>query len=510
MSAQDRFKAAHDFLNRGEDEKALAECLAGLALDPDDSGAHLLKATLEERLGLYSDVAASLKRGLKLASDPAAAAVRAAGVWETMGEYDRADACLRAAAKGRSVPAETRLRAAREALWHGRWDEAKRLADAGLKSEPDSVEGLRARGAAHAAKKRWAAALADLDRCLALAPDDVEALMWRGEVFRRKGDAARARTDLKRAIELWHYPLGALLNLSILDGAGGITNSQLQYVQSRVPKEVADLSKSFTPASLERVLTAMKGNRSLTTTYLFKNGGKTELVDNIHYFPRERLVQYQSNLRFGDPVRVLEHFDRLVKKSPQEAYLYSHRGEIHLWLGNYDRARADFARALKLNDYLLWPKIGLTAVAMMTDDLKEARTRLAFAETHGGSESILLPWRVEFARRNGEHKKLLEVASRMAEPLPFRPHVWLNVALAKGALGDAAGRDAIRRELMEKVPGLMADAGGDLEKALESMRGNRSRWMYTYFHEGRLKLARLRVDQATAPAQFQGNRWHFL
>jgi predicted Zn-dependent protease len=235
----------------------------------------------------------------------------------------------------------------------------------------------------------------------------------------------------------------------------------------------------------------------------------------------------QALLRFGDARMALRPFDRLLRAEPREAYPYSHRAEVYLWLGRYARAEKDFRRALALNDYLLWPKIGLAAAALLRGNPARAVERLEHASGRGGSDSILSNWWGEALRRLGRPREALARLARIPEKLPYRPAVWLNAALCRLDLDQPAEARRLYRALRRAIPEFLAEAerGAShgrvprteaelrraLEKALALMRGNRSSWFYSYHQRGRPRVMRLRVaDREKAPPMLRGYSWAFM
>ena len=529
-------KAAVLFKTLEENPRALQACEAAVRLDPASSYARLVLADIEWSLGSRHNARAALEAALSLDRRSVVNRIWAYELHKEMGDYETAFDCLKQAVRldPDNVAAVAKLAEAH--LWRGEYALAVRHAEKALALDPLCAGAFRTRGAAAVCRGRCERALPDLDRALELAPEDTEAFAWRGEAGRRLGRPS-AWQDLVKARLRCPFHLGALINQELILQARGesLPMADRSFIQTNVPKEIADLKKDLSlpqptqaAASLERTLERMKGNRSAKTTFLAGPRGRERVVEHLHYFPRDPLVSLQAKLRFGSVDRVLGELDRLVKETPDEAYLYSHRAEVYLWVGRYQDAERDFRRARRLNPVLLWPKVGLAGVRLMVGDLKKGLALIEFAAKHGGSESIVLTWRGEIYRKLGKFKRALEEFEKIPEVPPFRPAGWINLALTKGALGDRAGQRRIFLALRRHMPEFMADAAAEsgaarggawpdpairkvLEKGLQMMRGNRSRWMYTYFtRDGRLKLSRIRAVRAQdVPPQLVGNRWAF-
>jgi predicted Zn-dependent protease len=160
--------------------------------------------------------------------------------------------------------------------------------------------------------------------------------------------------------------------------------------------------------------------------------------------------------------------------------------------------------------------VGAAACRLLLGDLDAALAGFEYASKHGGSESILGVWLGETLRRLGRPKEAVAWLRTWKQPLPFRPPLWLNLALALEDLGEKKEAARILAGLRRHLPGFMEDAakaaGGRatsrdvLEAALASMRGNRSSWMYTYYgSDGKLRTIPIRgVAAADVPAGLRG------
>jgi tetratricopeptide (TPR) repeat protein len=521
-AAETRLRAAELLLELRLADRARGEIRAALRLGGRESRADswLALARLEGKVGRSGESRRCLVRALAAAPAGPMRRAAAARLLEVLGDYAGAEKLLRPCEKGAEAFSAGGLELARLRLWRGDASSACRLAERALREEAwPAGAAHRTLGAARVLEGRLEAAVRELDLALAAVPHDAEARIWRGEAQRRLGNLAAARADLLEAERLAPLHLGLLLNLELLDLAEGrqAPADKRLYVQSRVPAEVSRMRRAFeagpadAAAAAEGALKALGGNRSASPTFVMRG----KLADQVHFFPRDRLVELQSALRFGDAASVLSEFDRLAKLHPNEAYVYSHRGEVKLWLGRWAAAREDFERALKLNGELLWPKIGLGAALLFEGRVEEALRRFELASDRT-SDSIVCPWRGEALRLLGRPKEALREFDKLKEPLPFRPSAWLQRAMLAGTLGRRAEAERILRRLERHAPDFLSEAGSAggtqavLQRALEMMRGNRSRWMYTYFRAGGLRALRFRgIDPASVPLDQRSHTWQW-
>ncbi len=537
-SASLQLRMAYQLKNRRREQDALSHCEEALRLDPASSSAHLMRARLVYEMGLWERSLKAIKKAIATDPDSAPILMCAAELLEEMGEYGAAVRHLRKVVRmsPRSLGAAVKM--GRLELWHGRFRQARLCAQRALALDPSHGPAYIIRGAAAVLEGRYPKALADLDRAIELNPNEPEAYVWRGELHRLKRRLGPALADLDRALKDFPYHLGAFINIAIINRLMNkpVSPERRQYIASCVPKEIVVLRTGRQPVPLPkkglmRALASMKGNRSHKQTFLWGKGGRARLVDHIHYFPRNLLVDLQSKIRFGDADSVLEEFSWRLAQAPEEAYLYSHRAEVYLWVGRYADALSDFSRARSLNDALLWPKVGTAAVHLMQGQYAQALKLIQYAAKKGGTNSIISLWYGEIHRRMGDPAKALRTFDKIKEIPPFRPALWLNRALAMSTLGDREGPREILLALLRHLPefmsdilhasGLSAQESKDwrsdavvqrlLEKGLEMMRGNRSRWMYTYYDDrDRLKIMRIhKIDPDLIPPGLRGNRWQF-
>lgn len=521
-------KAAELHSGLGRQDRAVILATAACRADSRRVESWLALAEAQAACYLEEESRRSVAQALPL-SRQASEMLRAAAILHRLGSFPDALKALERACRASPDWAEPWARRAQLELWEGRLAKALSFARRARSLTPGHPQALRAEAGALVLSGRAARALPLLERALLSLPRDAEALTWKGEALKLLGRPAAARRALEAACA-GGYPLAALFNLELLQLARGKAprGATHEYITTSVPAEIAPLGRGdvTNPAryrrNLERALRALKGNRSLDATFRYRG----RLTRHVHFFPRGLLMDRQALLRFGDARTALLPFERILRETPLEAYPYSHRAEIYLWLGRYGLAEKDFRRALALNDALLWPKIGIAAVALLRGKPAAAVERLEYAAGRGGSDSILSNWWGEALRRLGRPREALARLARIPERLPYRPAVWLNVALCRLDVGQAGEARrlyaALRRAVPEflaaaeraalsgRVPKTEAELRLALETALGLMRGNRSSWFHSFYQDGRPRVMRLRgVRREKAPAVLRGYPWAF-
>ncbi len=534
-----RRQAARFYDDVGMPDRALEQCLEALRLSPDHPEALRQRAYYELKTGLRSRALASARAALARTRD-ADTSLWTASTLIDVGEFKDALALLEDCARREPHSVEARARLAELRLWHGRLKPAVEAADAALALSARCAVALRIQGAAAclAGDHRGASKL--LRQACALAPEDRLARAWLGETLRRLDETEEAIAALERSLSglaPWERPAGALINLALAKLAlGRDASAETSAVHEALPWRQLGLAKlsgiDLTSAkTLERALGYLKGNRGHPATMAWDPAASRATKEDIHYNARVTTMGLQSALRFGSVERVLAEFDELLRENPDQPYAAESRGEVCLWAGRYGEAERFIKEGLKLDPGLPWPNIGLCGIYAVRGEHERALKHLRLASANGAEEHRLATWRGELYRRMGRPAAALAELKKSRSPFPFRPGLWLNVALAGGDGDGLHGRRALFERLRRHMPDFLEDAAeqarvawppartrrGDaalvrlLETALEMMKGNRSSWMYTYvLKSGELKHIKLvGVPSLTVPPAFVGNAWMF-
>lgn len=219
-------------------------------------------------------------------------------------------------------------------------------------------------------------------------------------------------------------------------------------------------------------------------------------------WPRASMIACQTEALFSG-----ERAEKALSRLSPRAQALAHLGELELWRGRYARARGLLRGALRLQDDLRWPRVGLAAVELLTGRPAEAVSLLAEARAGGSPETVVAVWEAEALRRAGRPSEALKRAAAAMGLQPPRPAAAVNYALLRG-------EDCRRRtlELLEaSSPAWIAEARGlgggsargTLEAALRLLRGNRSSWLPGWWKGGRLRLVSLTREGAAEIAGFR-------
>jgi tetratricopeptide (TPR) repeat protein len=253
----------------------------------------------------------------------------------------------------------------------------------------------------------------------------------------------------------------------------------------------------------------MRGNRSTTATVV--RDGRLARVGS-RTAPRHASRRALQLVRVLPPPQVLAALDAVIARYPRSSLPRCHRGELKLWLGDVEGARADLSTAISIHPHTRWAYIGLSGCDLLAGDPERAlATADRGVEVMGGTYGpAVYAYRGEALRRLGRPEQARADLIRCVELTPGRVAAWIDLALVHAELGDRAAFEAAWERLVRVAPGLLSDAAREsevvlwrdlgsaastgerarvLEQALSMMRGNRSTTSATYFtREGRLRF----------------------
>jgi tetratricopeptide (TPR) repeat protein len=530
-------------------EEALRYAERAVALEGRSPRMAMERARLLAALARHEEAIAAVREALALApaGDPRYGRA-AAEIFADAGAVAEAEATLRQARAAADDPAIDR-RLAELALWRGDVEDAEaRIAAADL--DADARAWARPRGILLALAGAWEEARAAFDAVLADDPQDYVARTWRTEAAYRLGDLEAAEADVGQAIAGapdYHPAAWILRFLIVVASEPALAESTLaeagtaefRPVVREVFADAAQLLAGCTrrelAARVDALLRRCLGNRSCALTYRGDDGALVRLRARagVRYAARSALRQ----IRGRPPAAVLEALDAVIDDYPASALPICHRGELHFWLGDLERARADLNAALAINTHTRWAHIGLTGIEIAENAPARALETSArgVALMHNTEGPAVFVYRGEAERLLGD----LEAARRDLETAlainDQRLGAWLNLALVCADLGDDAGFEAAWEHLEVAARGLLSDAAlelgvplwGDpgacasaatrvraIRHALAMCRGNRSTGHTTYLTKsGRLRFVPPYVTPAMRAAeerQFLGIARHHL
>ncbi len=422
----------------------------------------------------------------------------------------------------------------RMALWVNDFEQALRWAEQALDLDAQCAAALRIVGAVAVCQGNFAAAAEPLAAAVELDPREYEAHVWRAEAALRLGDYNTVHAQLHQASMKSNGLLFISWMLRFI-AAARQNNTPNEPVGPHRTEEFITAVLELCPgnegvferqnegeieALIERALVQMGGNRTVMATAF---DAKTATVRRLktrsgaRYSSRHAL----QLIRVMPAKQALAALDRVVADYPRSSLPICHRGELELWMGNLEQARADLNRAIEILPYTRWAYIGLTGIDILNGDYERALdTSTHGVRTMGNTEgpSVYI-YRGEALRRLGRYGEALQDLIRSVRIHPSRVSAWLNLGLVYVGQGEFELFERVFARLSVQASGLLSDAAyelgetlwGDpgftasvevrtrvLEHALAMMGGNRSSTAMTYFtRSGAMRMVEHR--DATTP-----------
>jgi tetratricopeptide (TPR) repeat protein len=224
---------------------------------------------------------------------------------------------------GAEVYTDYEVSSARSGTWHyleGEYDMAIAEFNIAIHSNPEFGDAYNGRGLVYLAMGRLDEALADFDRAIELLPESGDAYNNRGAAYYHEGDYTRAMADFDMAIQVEPGFAKAHYNRALVHNALG-----------RYAEAIADFDRAIelTPE----------------TTFAALN----EPPPGVSAAPIDELLDYF----------------RLMESEADLPLAYANRGLAYLASGDFERAAADFSKALELGldpDDQGWVEQGLEQV----------------------------------------------------------------------------------------------------------------------------------------------------
>jgi tetratricopeptide (TPR) repeat protein len=475
-----------------------------------DVALHVAKMLRES--GHHDEAITYIRRGL-LARDDEVFLLRAVGELVLSGALDDAHAALsRHAESGRASPDALR-RLGEILLWASRTAEARPLL---LRAADGSVDALRLDAIRLALDGELAAARELFERAARERPDDMEILLWIAQCAIAAGDLQSAEHAIASSRMRIQTPMHTLLGGALVPPDSIRHRPEVVRLLEHLGEPLEPWMRDPPRAALELVARRFGGNKSerLTLRAAAPTSGlglsllRLPRVDSV-LSSRDASAELVRTVG-AIPLPELERrFDALEAEDPSSPHPHCYRGELDLWLGEYERALARFDTALGITQ-ARWGYVGRAAAEILLGRYDDAETTLArcadaFEPVRGATSHVYLG---EMWRLRGEHERALVELDEAIAAKPGRIGARMNRALSHIALGQRPRAEEELRRVEREAPRLLWDAWialgetprwplpvTELERifssALALMRGNRSSHTITYFDAaGRFRIAR--------------------
>lgn len=416
--------------------------------------------------------------------------------------------------------------ASRLATWRADASTGEARARRAVACDAGSADAWCALGAALEQRERRSGRDAFAKAC-ELDPAHAEALTWCADLAELEGDDEAMTRYLNRAVSVsaghpvatWllrahgalpsAMPVNELSEARVQESATALE----ELVPGAVERWRSAPTVDFARETLRRARVALSGNYGVHATR-WDGVRLTRLGPAARTGPRNDSRRALELVRTRPLAEVCRAFAPLESRWSRSSLPDAHHAELHLWAGELDEAERLFRRAMALTRGTRFAWIGLTGVELLRGQLTQALETCAegvmvMRDTSGPAVFV---YRGEVLRKLGRLDEAVSDFEAALTHTPRRLSATMNLALALHARGDAARAEAAWRHVADHAPALVSDArrvcpaGAAwpvvMEKALESMRGNRSTSLITYFVGERLRL----VPNAPGAAAFVQRR----
>ncbi len=181
------------------------------------------------------------------------------------------------------------------------------------------------------------------ERASALDPNDVEALILRGRILGMKGEFTKAEQLLRKAARLSPTNAEAPFQLGVLYDHRQQNRRATEQFEKVIQLSPQDPNAyDFLALSLEPLGEFEKAERAYRKALQVNRGPR---FDAYLYYNYGRFLMKLN--RFAEAAK---HLDRAVKLVPGSRAVHFERAKLNMKLGNYEQARHDGERAMKLKD----------------------------------------------------------------------------------------------------------------------------------------------------------------
>jgi len=508
-----RHRVAQNALREGD--ALLASTIFGRLPDEASANDALLAGEIAYALGKLDEARAHARAALEAKPTPEQALFAALQLFQT-GPFDEAALAFRQLAEGPNSTVDACAWHARCQIFAASPDAAKSVADLQARhpNHPQTHCVLGIQQAVHGEADR---AKTHLTEAISLEPTLAEAHLWLGELHRLSGAThdALAATDtgiyhtpaycvageLNRILTIHeeaHERLNPAVYSSHLSRCSGLLASDTLEHALATPNK-----RTVLPACA-RILGNLHGNRSPWPTRKIPNepGAKRVFIPPD---PRQEARACQLLLQTRPPAEVIDQFTTLTHQFSRHPAVLCHRGEVHLWLGNWEQARADFTEALRIERSTRWAWIGLGASQILAGEEEAGLATFTRSAQYACPGRTQWVYRAEARWRLGQTEAGLPLAQEALRINPERTsaHVLLGLLCLDCDQLDAAQREW--RFVTQQQPAMSRQIALELDcdtttappahqlrtlfqVSLTAMRGNRASTVITWFFRDQLHL----------------------
>ena len=397
-------------------DDALSRVASILDANPKSSDAWLLKGELlQAGKGDLAGATVAYDKALEL--DPRSLPAHISVVTNALeaGRREEAERRLTAMVAVRRGHPQTLALQARVALMAGQLTAAREAAQHWLKQTPMDPLAYLVSGEIEMRAGSRTSAQSALKKCLGLSPRSVPARLMLSQIQVQEGQAAAALETLAPLLQAAQPPAEALGQGALAQLMQG-QSAAAQALIARGAKAYPDDPRFSVAAALAQVASG-DGTKGLARLEALAATDKTGLADVA--LVNQRVVR-------ADMAGALKALASAEQRQPANPLLPVWRGQVHERLFEYDKARAAYEQALKVDRHHLRAVEALNELDIASDKPQAALDRMTtFAGQNARSAQVLLA-RASLMRRVGkpaaEVQAVIEDAQRVdpTDPTPVR------------------------------------------------------------------------------------------
>jgi tetratricopeptide (TPR) repeat protein len=330
-------------------EGAFTEYNEAIRLDPTNAFALTNRGVIYTDRKDYSHAIADFGEALRLDPNWSLAYYARGRAYYAEKEFDRALADLDQAIQLNSRSAD--LFILRGSVHQAKGEVSQAITDynQAIQLDPKSALARYNRGSAHSALKDYDNAIADLSEAITLNPKYASAYVNRGRAHYAKGNYSQAIADCDQAIRLD-------AKSAIAYNHRGIAHSALKDYDGAI----ADLSEAIRLNPKYASAYASRGQ-----AYSAKGNYSQAIADHDQAIQIDPVLAVAYGYRCGvriaagqDLHAALSDCNESLRLQPGQTSVSTHRGFIHLKLGDINQAIADFDAALSIDPKYTWALYG--------------------------------------------------------------------------------------------------------------------------------------------------------
>jgi tetratricopeptide (TPR) repeat protein len=216
---------------------------------------------------------------------------------------------------------------------------ADQLLKRAVELEPANVTSLLQLAQLHHYLQRYDEEVAVLDKVIDLDRRNAQAYFMRGMIAKEKGDTARAMSEMQLAVQMDPDYYTAYIQMGVISASQG----------SPVAVDFYRNALAVQPTSMEALYNLAMYYQDNGQPRMAVNTYLAILQLNPMHFDAHHNLGYIYTFQIDSPSVALNYLDLAIRDNPGSARGYFSRGRCFEKMGQFDKASADFVKALEID-----------------------------------------------------------------------------------------------------------------------------------------------------------------